>query len=165
MWKKERVEGKGSSWDGTTAEEDTEQPLAAGVDQFQGVNAFIGKDVKFKGNISYNGTIRIDGHMEGEIHTDGTLLVGEEAVITATVSAGTIICRGKITGDIKAGERVKLQTPAVLNGSVSTPVLSMEDGVLFNGSCEMKKASLPEHRETVLHPAVSQASALQRSAG
>lgn len=164
MWKKERLEGKDSSWDGTT-EEHAEQSFAAGVDQLQGINAFIGKGVEFKGNISYNGTIRIDGQMDGEIHTDGTLLVGEEAVITATVNAGTIICRGRITGDIKADERIKLQAPAVLSGSVSSPVLSMEDGVVFNGSCKMNAAGVPEYRDTVLHPAVSQTSALQRSVG
>ncbi len=162
MWKKEKLEVKGGSWNGA---EETHDTAAGEVDDVQGVNAFVGKGVEFKGVIAYNGTVRIDGQMEGEIHTDGTLLIGEEAVITATVSAGTIICRGKITGDLKAADRIKLQTPAVLNGSVSTPVLSMEDGVIFNGSCEMKKASAREHREAVLRPAVSQATALQRSAG
>lgn len=164
MWRKEKLEVKGSAWDGAT-EEEAQESVAAGADQVQGVNAFVGKGVEFKGVISYNGTVRIDGYMEGEIHTDGTLLVGEEAVITATVSAGTIICRGKITGDIKAQDRVKLQAPAVLSGSVSTPMLSMEEGVQFNGNCEMNKVSARDHRERVLHPAVSQASALQRSAG
>lgn len=73
--------------------------------------AFIGKGVEFKGTISYSGTVRIDGFLDGEIHTDGTLLVGEEAVITAKVSAGTIVCMGKITGDVTAKEKIKLLAP------------------------------------------------------
>ena len=96
----------------------------------EAVVAFIGKGVEFKGTISYSGTVRIDGVLDGEIHTDGTLLVGEEAVITARVTAGTIVCMGKITGDVEAKEKVKLQAPAVLNGGVKTPMLSIEDGVL-----------------------------------
>ena len=44
---------------------------------------------------------------------------------------------GKITGDVTAKEKVKLQAPAVLSGGVKTPVLSIEEGVLFNGSLEM----------------------------
>jgi cytoskeletal protein CcmA (bactofilin family) len=103
------------------------------------VIAFVGKGVEFKGVITYNGTVRIDGRLDGEIHTDGVLMVGQEAVITAKVTAGTVISRGHITGDIVAAGRVKLLSPAVLNGSVKAPLLSIEEGVLFNGSLEMAK--------------------------
>ena len=102
--------------------------------------AFVGKGVEFKGTISYSGTVRIDGSLNGEIHTDGVLLIGEEAVIQATVTAGTIVCKGKITGDVVTKERVKLRAPAVFSGSMKTPVLSIEDGVLFNGELEMSHA-------------------------
>jgi cytoskeletal protein CcmA (bactofilin family) len=101
------------------------------------ISAFVGKGVEFKGTISYSGTVKIDGHIDGEIHTDGVLLIGEEAVIQAKVTAGTIVCKGKITGDIVAKECVKLRAPAVMKGSIKTPILSMEDGVLFNGALEM----------------------------
>ena len=113
--------------------------------------AFIGKGVEFKGTISYSGTVRVDGCLDGEIHTDGTLLVGEEAVITAKVSAGTIVCMGKITGDVTAKEKIKLMAPAVLNGGVKTPLLSIEDGVLFNGTLEMTQAVRNVAREIALH--------------
>ena len=104
------------------------------------VIAFVGKGVEFKGVITYNGTVRIDGRLDGEIHTAGVLMVGQEAVITAKVTAGTVISRGHITGDIVSVGRVRLLAPAVLNGSVKTPLLSMEEGVLFNGTLEMAKA-------------------------
>ena len=104
------------------------------------VIAFVGKGVEFKGVITYNGTVRIDGRLDGEIHTAGVLMVGQEAVITAKVTAGTVISRGHITGDIVAVGRIRLLAPAILNGSVKTPLLSMEEGVLFNGSLEMAKA-------------------------
>ncbi len=106
-------------------------------DQAYDVSAFVGEGVDFKGIISYKGTVRIDGTLEGEIHTTGTLLVGRGAVINARVEAGIIISQGKIVGNIVAGEKIQLNSPAVLNGSVRTPSLSMEEGVLFNGSCEM----------------------------
>jgi len=108
------------------------------------VIAFVGKGVEFKGVITYNGTVRIDGRLEGEIHTAGVLMVGQEAVIMAKVTAGTVISRGNITGDIVAAGRVRLLAPAVLNGSVKTPLLSMEEGVLFNGSLEMARAEHPQ---------------------
>lgn len=107
------------------------------LDQKHDVSAFVGEGVEFKGVISYEGTVRIDGQLDGEIHTNGVLLVGRGAVITAKVEAGTIICQGRIIGDIVAREKIQLMSPAVLDGSVRTPSLSMEEGVLFNGTCEM----------------------------
>jgi cytoskeletal protein CcmA (bactofilin family) len=106
------------------------------------------QDVVFKGTITYNGTVRIDGTLEGEIHTDGILLVGEEAVITAKVTAGTIVCKGKITGDINAKDKMKLRAPAIINGGVTTPMLSIEEGVLFNGTLEMEQVASSLKRET-----------------
>ena len=116
------------------------------------ISAFVGKGVEFKGTISYSGTVRIDGYLDGEIHTDGVLLIGEEAVIQAKITAGTVVCKGKITGDVIAKECVKLRAPAVLNGSVKTPVLSIEDGVLFNGALEMAHGVRELPREVSLHP-------------
>ena len=96
--------------------------------------------------------MRIDGYLDGEIHTDGVLLIGEEAVIQAKITAGTIVCKGKITGDVVAKECVKLRTPAVMNGSIKAPILSMEDGVLFNGALEMAHGVRELPRDTTLQP-------------
>jgi cytoskeletal protein CcmA (bactofilin family) len=116
------------------------------------ISAFVGKGVEFKGTITYSGTIKIDGYLDGEIHTDGVVLIGEEAVIQAKITAGTIVCKGKVTGDIVAKECVKLRAPAVMNGSVKAPVLSMEDGVLFNGTLEMAHGMRELPRDVSLHP-------------
>jgi cytoskeletal protein CcmA (bactofilin family) len=135
MWKKGENDEK--------RDEDLDGQAAAGAADEE-VIAFVGRGVEFKGVITYNGTVRIDGRLDGEIHTEGVLVVGEDAVITAQVTAGTVISRGKITGDIVASGKVRLQAPAVLNGSVKAPLLSIEEGVLFNGSLEMAKAEPAE---------------------
>jgi cytoskeletal protein CcmA (bactofilin family) len=116
------------------------------------INAFVGKGVEFKGTISYSGTVRIDGYLDGEIHTDGMLIVGEDAIIQAKITAGTIVSKGKITGEVVAKECIKLRAPAVMNGNVKSPVLSMEDGVLFNGALEMAHGVRELPRDTSLHP-------------
>ena len=105
--------------------------------QTDGIIAFLGKGAEFKGIISYEGTVRIDGRVEGEIITKGTLVVGESAVIHAEISAGTVVSGGRITGNVTASERVQLLAPTILTGAVKTPLLIIEEGVRFNGSCEM----------------------------
>jgi cytoskeletal protein CcmA (bactofilin family) len=116
------------------------------------ISAFVGKGVEFKGTISYSGTVRIDGYLDGEIHTDGMLLIGEDAIIQAKITAGTIVSKGKITGEVVATEYVKFRAPAVMNGSVKAPVLSMEDGVLFNGALEMAHGVREIPQNASLHP-------------
>ena len=105
--------------------------------------AFLGKGTEFKGVITYHGTIRIDGHVEGEIITEGTLIVGEGAVINAEISAGTVVVGGKIAGNITAMEKIQLLPTAVLDGSVKTPLLIIEEGVRFNGNCQMNRPGAP----------------------
>ena len=161
MWKKDKAVN-------TDADEQTtgEEGQDGATNQAEDVIAFVGKGVEFKGTITYNGTVRIDGHLDGEIHTDGTLLVGEEAVLTAKVSAGTVISKGKITGDIAAKEKVRLLSPAILNGSVKAPTLSMEEGVLFNGTIEMARAEVRElSRETAVRAANASGSGMKRVTG
>ena len=98
---------------------------------------FLGKGVDFKGVVHFDGTVRIDGRLEGEIHTNGTLIVGENAVIKGIISVGSLICSGKINGNINAAEKVELMKPAVLIGDVRSPSISMEPGAHFHGLCDM----------------------------
>lgn len=152
MWKQDKPEGKRSMAEDVEVVDNVANAQSTRPETGEDVSAFVGKGVEFKGTITYNGTVRIDGFLDGEIHTEGVLLVGEEAVITAKVTAGTIVCKGKITGDICAKEKVKLRAPAVISGGVKTPMLSIEEGVLFNGTLEMVQGVRDAQREAPLHP-------------
>ena len=101
MWKPDKQDGARAVFD----EPEGGAAMSSGSSKMEttpDVSAFIGKGVDFKGTIIYNGTVRIDGSLEGEVQTDGVLLVGEEAVLKAKVTAGTVVCKGKITGDVNA---------------------------------------------------------------
>lgn len=98
---------------------------------------FLGKGVDFKGKANFDGTVRVDGHFEGEITTADTLIIGEHAVIKGTITGGVIVSGGKVEGNITASQKVQLLKPAVLIGDVHSPSFSMEEGVLFQGICDM----------------------------
>ncbi len=112
--------------------------------------AFVGEEVTFKGTIRYKGTVRVDGHLEGEIYTDGNLIIGQKAVITAKIEAGTVTCQGTISGEIVAKKLVKLLSPAIFDGIITTPVFSMDEGVMFNGTCNMPKKVAGKGKELKL---------------
>ena len=98
---------------------------------------FLGKDVTFKGVVTFDGMVRIDSHLEGELHTKGTIVVGECAVIKGRITADTLICSGKIKGTITASEKVQLLKSGILIGEVYAPLFSMEEGAHFQGLCDM----------------------------
>ncbi|MFQ5588493.1 MAG: polymer-forming cytoskeletal protein [Nitrospiria bacterium] len=103
--------------------------------------AFLGKDASFKGVLTYEGAIRIDGKMEGEIVSQGDLIIGASAVIDAKISVGSIVCAGKVSGDLQATKQIHFLKNATMNGSINTSALIIDEGVSFNGQCEMKKAA------------------------
>ena len=82
----------------------------------------------------------MDGNFEGEITIDDTLIIGETAVIKGTITGGTIVSSGRIEGVITANKKIQLLKPAVLIGDVHTPTFSMEEGVYFQGECDMGAA-------------------------
>ncbi|MCP9448303.1 MAG: polymer-forming cytoskeletal protein [Nitrospira sp.] len=98
---------------------------------------FLAKGVDFRGVIHFEGTIRVDGRLEGEIHTKGTLIVGEQGIVKGLISAGTVMTSGKINGTVTALEKVQINKPGILIGDVRTAAIAIEDGAHFHGMCDM----------------------------
>ena len=135
-----------------------DSPVPSASQQESGdIIAFVGEEVTFKGTIRYQGTVRVDGRLEGEIYTDGNLIIGQKAVIAAKIHAGTIMCQGQLTGDVEAKHRVKLLTPAVFEGTITSPLLSIDEGVVFNGTCNMPQKMERKGKETKLVISVEEA--------
>ena len=105
------------------------------------LNAFLGEGTTFKGNLTFEGTVRVDGKLEGEIFTKDTLVIGESATVEAKVHAGQVVISGTVHGNITAEKKVELNSSARLFGNISTPSLSIAEGVVFEGNCSMGKKS------------------------
>jgi cytoskeletal protein CcmA (bactofilin family) len=101
------------------------------------ITAFLGKGTTFKGVLSFEGTIRIDGKVEGEVVSKDTLIAGDGAFLQGEITVGTIISSGKVVGNITAGQKCHLLAPANIQGNIKTAKLIIEEGVTFDGKCEM----------------------------
>jgi cytoskeletal protein CcmA (bactofilin family) len=101
------------------------------------ITAFLGKGTEFKGVLSFEGTIRVDGKVEGEVVSKDTLIAGDGAFLQGEITVGTIISSGKIVGNINASQKVHVLAPGVVQGNIRTPKLIIEEGVTFDGKCEM----------------------------
>ena len=111
------------------------------------INAFLGKDTEFEGKLSFKGAVRIDGHFTGEIFTEGTLIVGESAVIKSDIHVSHIIISGEIRGNIFADNRIEIHAPGKVFGNIQAPAVVIEEGVIFEGNCRMQKINNDEDKK------------------
>jgi cytoskeletal protein CcmA (bactofilin family) len=111
------------------------------------ITTILGKGSKFDGKLTFEGTVRIDGRFSGEIHTDGTLIIGESAEVEANIHAATVVVQGRVRGDVSASESLSIQAPARVHGNLTTPNLMIEKGSFFEGHCTMSEESIAAHVE------------------
>jgi len=97
----------------------------------------LGKGSRIEGKLNFEGSVRIDGQIDGEIEAQDTIIIGDTAVINAHISAGTVIVKGKVIGDVDGRKRVELRSPGKLTGNITTPSLVIHEGVIFEGHCSM----------------------------
>ena len=68
------------------------------------------------------------------------LIINPEADVEAHIEADTIIISGAVQGNLFARRQVIMYPPAVFKGTVTTPSLSIQEGVVFEGASNMPKA-------------------------
>lgn len=103
------------------------------------ISGLLEKGCEFEGKLTFEGTVRVNGKFSGEIFSEGTLVVGEGAVVNGKIDVGTILIHGEISGNIKAHDRIEMHAPAVVQSDIVAQTLVIDEGVVFEGSCSMGK--------------------------
>ena len=101
------------------------------------INAFMGAGTNYQGKLHFQGAVRIDGNFQGEVESDGTLVVGQDAIVEGQVKVGQLVLSGKIQGEVEAKTKVVLHKSANLQGNIKTPVLVVEEGAILEGQLDM----------------------------
>jgi cytoskeletal protein CcmA (bactofilin family) len=102
------------------------------------ISAYLGKETLFEGKMTFEGVFRLDGKFEGEIFESGTLIVGETAIIKGKIGIDTIIINGLVEGDVYAKARVEIHSTGKVYGNLFTPILTINEGGIFEGHCKME---------------------------
>jgi len=101
------------------------------------IRAYLGSDALFKGTLNFEGTVRIDGKFEGTVNTKDTLVIGETGDMQAEVEVGTLVCKGKLKGDVVASKQIEMHAASKITGNVRTPALNIELGAVLDGHLNM----------------------------
>ncbi|MFY9753488.1 MAG: polymer-forming cytoskeletal protein [Candidatus Acidiferrales bacterium] len=112
----------------------------------------IGSGIQINGKVSGDEDLQIDGKVDGPISLSGQrLTVGRSAQLNSEIHAREVVVYGKVTGNIRAEDRVEIKKDGAVIGDVTTARISVEDGAYFKGRIEIDatKAPVESDRELV----------------
>ena len=102
----------------------------------------IGRNVQVKGGIAGKTDLRIAGKVYGNVSIDGELILEKFALIEGDVKCGAAILAGSIKGDVDCKKKLVLQDNAKIIGNVKADQLIINEGAIFQGSCEMSTTTI-----------------------
>jgi cytoskeletal protein CcmA (bactofilin family) len=117
--------------------------------QGEGGRAYLDKGTKVSGKLTFDASARIDGQVDGEINGKDTIVIGESAVLTAQIRAVSVTVAGKVSGDIVATQKIEIRPSAKVLGNLTSPVLVIHEGALFEGHCAMQVESTRDNKVAV----------------
>lgn len=103
----------------------------------------LSSDVEIKGRVKFSNDLVVDGKIEGEIDSDGSLTVGENAKVRAEIRTRSVVIYGKVHGNITVTDRVEIKANAELVGDIKAATLSIEAGAIFVGKSTVGAPSSP----------------------
>jgi cytoskeletal protein CcmA (bactofilin family) len=103
------------------------------------LNGFLDRGSQFHGELTFEETFRIDGRFQGKIRSGSELILGDSADVDADIQVGRLSVNGKLQGNVQATERIELLPRARVFATLAAPVIRVEEGAFFQGSCQMSE--------------------------
>ncbi len=110
------------------------------------LNGFLDRGSQIEGELTFEETFRIDGKFEGKIRAGSELILGDTAEVSGEIHVAKLSVNGMLRGSAYASERIEILPKARVFADLQTPVLKIEEGACFQGSCKMGE----EPREKVV---------------
>ena len=100
--------------------------------------ATIGSSITVRGEIVGSEPLSVEGTVEGTIELLGNeVSIQPGGSVIADVTSDTIVIAGEARGDLRGNEKVVLKEGARVQGDITAPRVSLEDGARFNGRIDM----------------------------
>jgi cytoskeletal protein CcmA (bactofilin family) len=100
----------------------------------------LGTSLFIKGELSASEDLTLYGHMDGSVTLpDHTLTIGPNADIRAAITAKTVRIMGKVTGNVRASEKIEIGATGAVIGDMVSPRLAITEGGRLDGKVEMPR--------------------------
>ncbi|MCI5222815.1 MAG: polymer-forming cytoskeletal protein [Candidatus Electrothrix sp. AR4] len=95
------------------------------------IASVLAKEMVITGEISFKGKARFDGAVQGDI-TGEYLILSDTAQVTGNVEVTTLVCHGKVDGNVIA-EVVTAHATSEIHGILKSQNLTVESGASLDG--------------------------------
>ena len=102
----------------------------------------LSSDVEIKGSLKFSNDLIIDGRIEGEVTSDGSLTVGENALVIGEIRTKSVIVFGRVQGNITVTDRCELKSNAIQEGDIVAGTMAIEEGASFSGRSSVGKSAV-----------------------
>jgi cytoskeletal protein CcmA (bactofilin family) len=116
------------------------------------LSGFLDHGTVFKGELKFEETLRIDGKFEGSIRSGKSLIIGESAEVDAEIEVESLYVGGRLRGNATVSVRTELSHSARVQADLTTAILVVEEGAIFEGRCAMQKDKFSGPREVKGEP-------------
>tara|TARA_B100000579_G_scaffold429757_1_gene442038 strand:- start:491 stop:883 length:393 start_codon:yes stop_codon:yes gene_type:complete len=111
------------------------------------LNTIIGAGTIFEGTMRVDNGVRIDGTFNGELKCSGAVTISQSGRLHGNLWAKEIYINGRVDGDVHA-DKVRLDGEACLVGDVQAKALSVADGAVLHGVCNMQNEKVDNNTKT-----------------
>ncbi len=125
------------------------------------LNTIIGQGTVLKGECSVKGTVRVDGVIDGSLNATGIAILGKSGQVRGDLCVDNAIVGGQVDGSVIASGKLELQKGAKVEGDIEARKLVVEEGVFFQGHCNMEEAA--SERRGVVKEAVQKPEAAEKA--
>lgn len=103
----------------------------------EGPGTIVGANVKLSGTLKDINDITIHGKIEGEVISDKSVTIEQNASVKGPIHASTVVIAGKVDGEVLAEKKLEILETGNVKGSIATNDLIIKSGAVFNGKCNM----------------------------
>lgn len=111
------------------------------IDEVEQFTTLLGPRSEFTGQIEGGDNCIINGKVIGDCELSGVLVLGEEGHWQGNIRAPKVIISGQVTGAIVVDTKLELTRTARIKGSITSPVVAIEEGAVHEGEIRMQGTS------------------------
>lgn len=104
-----------------------------------GGRAVIGPSIRIQGDLTGEEDLVIEGRVEGKVDLkQQSVTIGQSGRVQADVFGRNITVEGEVRGNLVADEQITVRRTGHVQGNLTAPRVSLEDGAKFKGSIDME---------------------------
>lgn len=112
----------------------------------QTISTLVSEGCIIDGNVKAPAFARVDGEITGDVSVDEGLILGEKGSIRGNVTTREMIVYGIIDGNLQV-RSLQIKSSGKVTGNISTQVLEVETGAVYDGILSMTQNSKKEQSQ------------------